>query len=225
MAGKETAVMAEAAEFTIGAGASCSDGFCGELTRVVIDPAARTVTHLVIEPRHRQEPGRLVPLHLVDTVTGEIRLRCSLAQFGELDLAEETDLAEGVSYGGGYGDAESVSGYGDAGGMGVGGSVSGMGIGMGLGHRTRTVVHDVVPLGETEIRRGEPVHALDGEIGQVQGFLVDPADHHVTHVLLQEGHLWGRKEVTIPISAVTGADDGIRLNLTKKQVEDLPPAE
>jgi hypothetical protein len=24
---------------------------------------------------------------------------------------------------------------------------------------------------------------------------------------------------------VTGADDGIRLNLTKKQVEDLPPAE
>lgn len=58
MAGKETAVMAEAAEFTIGAGASCSDGFCGELTRVVIDPAARTVTHLVIEPRHRREPGR-----------------------------------------------------------------------------------------------------------------------------------------------------------------------
>ena len=67
------------------------------------------------------------------------------------------------------------------------------------------------------------VHALHGEIGQVQGFLVDPGDNHVTHVLLQEGHLWGRKEVSIPISAVTGVDDGIRLNITKKQVEDLPP--
>jgi len=46
----------------------------------------------------------------------------------------------------------------------------------------------------------------------------------VTHVLLQEGHLWGRKEVSIPISAVTGVDAGIRLNITKKQVEDLPAA-
>jgi hypothetical protein len=44
-------------------------------------------------------------------------------------------------------------------------------------------------------------------------------------VLLKEGHFWGRKEVAIPVSAVTGLEDGIRLNLTKKQVEDLPPAD
>jgi hypothetical protein len=42
-------------------------------------------------------------------------------------------------------------------------------------------------------------------------------------VLLKEGHLWGRKEVAIPVSAVTDVTDGIVLNLTKKQVEDLPP--
>jgi hypothetical protein len=47
----------------------------------------------------------------------------------------------------------------------------------------------------------------------------------VTHVLLQEGHLWGRKEAAIPISAVTRVDDGIRLNITKQQVKDLPPAD
>jgi hypothetical protein len=45
----------------------------------------------------------------------------------------------------------------------------------------------------------------------------------VTHVLLREGHLWGRKEVAIPISAVAGIQDGIQLNITKQQVEDLPP--
>jgi sporulation protein YlmC with PRC-barrel domain len=217
--------MAEATGFTIGAEANCSDGFCGKVSRLVIDPAARTVTHLVIEPKHRKEPGRLVPIHLVDTTTGQIRLRCTIAEFDKLDLSEETDLAEGLGYGGGYGQAEAVQGYGGVGGMGVGGSATGMGIGMGLGHRTATVVHDVVPLGETEVSRGESVHALDGEIGQVQGFLVDPNDHHVTHVLLQEGHLWGRKEVVIPISAVTGVDAGIRLNITKKQVEDLPLAD
>ena len=64
----------------------------------------------------------------------------------------------------------------------------------------------------------------DGEIGQVEGFVVDPDGYRVTHVLLQEGHLWGRKEVAIPISAVTGVDAGIRVNLTKEQVGELPPA-
>jgi sporulation protein YlmC with PRC-barrel domain len=212
--------MAEAAEFAIGAQASASDGVCGEVSRLIMDPAALTVTHLVIEPKHRREPGRLVPVHLVDTTTGQIRLRCSIAEFDELDLAEETDLAEGLDYGGGYGQAEAVQGYGGTGYMGG----SGMGIGMGLGHSTPVVVHDVVPLGEADVQRGESVHALDGEIGKVQGFVVDPDDNHITHVLLQEGHLWGRKEVSIPISAVIGVDAGIRLNITKKQVEDLPPA-
>ncbi len=210
--------MAEAEGFRIGAEASCSDGPCGKLSRLVMDPVALTVTHLVIEPKHRAEPGRLVPVHLVDTTADHLRLRCSIAEFDKLELAEETDLAEGLDYAGGYGQAEAVGGYG-VGGMGA----SGMGIGMGLGHSTPVVVHHVVPLGEVDVQRGERVHALDGEIGQVQGFLVDPADNHVTHVLLQEGHLWGRKEVSIPISAVTGVDNGIRLNITKKQVEDLPP--
>ena len=57
----------------------------------------------------------------------------------------------------------------------------------------------------------------------MEGLVVDPRNHHVTHVLLQEGHLWGRKEVSIPIGAVTGTEDGIRLNLTKDDVRDLPP--
>ncbi len=210
--------MAEAASFTIGAEASCSDGFCGKVSRLIIDPVARTVTHLVIEPKHRRESGRIVPVHLVDTTADHLRLSCTIAEFDRLDPAEETELAEGVDYGGGYGQAEAVQGYG----MGSRG-VTGMGIGMDLGHGTPVVVHDVVPLGETDLQPGERVHALDGEIGEVQGFLVDPNDNRVTHVLLREGHLWGRKEVSIPISAVTGVENGIRLSITKKQVEDLPP--
>jgi hypothetical protein len=37
----------------------------------------------------------------------------------------------------------------------------------------------------------------------------------VTHALAQEGHRWGRKEATMPLSAVTGAWGSIRLNITK----------
>jgi hypothetical protein len=107
--------------------------------------------------------------------------------------------------------------------MGVGGSTSGMGIGMGLGHRTPVVVSHAVPLGETEMGPHDSVLAVDGEIGRVEGFAVDPVHHEVTHILLKEGHLWGRKEVAIPVSAVASLDAGIQLNLTKKQVEELPP--
>ena len=42
----------------------------------------------------------------------------------------------------------------------------------------------------------------------------------VTHALAQEGHRWGRKEATMPLSAVTGAWGSIRLNITKRHVRD-----
>jgi hypothetical protein len=32
-------------------------------------------------------------------------------------------------------------------------------------------------------------------------------------VLLHEGHLWGRKKISIPVSAMTGVENGIRLSL------------
>jgi sporulation protein YlmC with PRC-barrel domain len=209
-------------EFTVGVRTECSDGYCGQLSRILTDPATRKITHLVIKPTHRRQSNRLVPIELVDMTADCVSLRCTLAEFDELQPAEEIDLAEGEEYGGGYGDAESVQGYGNVGGMGIGGSVSGAPIGAGLGHHTRTVTHHVVPMGEAELRPGEHVHAVDGEIGEVLGFIVDPDDQRVTHVVLKEGHLWGRREVAIPISAVTAIDEGIRLNITKKQVEDLP---
>ena len=68
-----------------------------------------------------------------------------------------------------------------------------------------TVIYDTLPLGEVAVHRGERVHATDGTVGQVQGLVIDPGSRHVTHVLLQEGHVFGRKKVAIPISAVTQA--------------------
>jgi hypothetical protein len=221
--GREASINAMAMEFTFGARASCSDGHCGELTRAIFDPASRTATHLVIEPRHHPEDGRLVPIELADVAGGEISLRCTLAEFERLDASEEIDLVEGVDFSGGYG-PDAVAGYGNVGGgMGVGASASGMGIGMGLGHHTPTVTSDAVPEGEGEVASHAHVHAADGLIGELKGFAVDPGDHRVTHILLREGHLWGRRDIAIPISAVTSADPIIRLNLTKKQVEELPP--
>ena len=212
-------------EYILGAAASCTDGSCGVLSRTILDPASLAVTHLVIVRRHHHAEGRLVPVGLVEATAGEIRLRCTLAEFARLDPAEEVDLVGDEDYGGGYGQAEAVQGYGNVGSMGVGGSASGVGIGADLGHNAPVIVSHAVPLGETEVQRHDSVHAVDGEIGRVEGFVVSPADHRLTHILLQEGHLWGRRQVAIPISAVASVDAGIRLNITKKQVEDLPPVD
>jgi hypothetical protein len=57
------------------------------------------------------------------------------------------------------------------------------------------------------VRRGEPVRAADGDIGRVQGLLIDSASHQVTH-LLREVHPSGRRDVAIPVSAVAGGGDG-----------------
>jgi hypothetical protein len=59
----------------------------------------------------------------------------------------------------------------------------------------------------------------------VHGLVRDPASHRVSHVLLAEGHLWGHKEVAIPISAVVDVADGIKLQITKHEVADLPPVD
>ena len=73
------------AEFTLGARASCSDGFCGVVSRTILDPAARTVTHLVIGPRHG-EGGRLVPLDLVEAATGDAGIRLNITKEQVEDL-------------------------------------------------------------------------------------------------------------------------------------------
>jgi sporulation protein YlmC with PRC-barrel domain len=214
--------MAEETRFAIGAKASCSDGACGEVRRLIIDPATDAVTHLVVQPGHQHKAARLVPVDLVEAAAGDVRLRCTRAEFDQLEHAEEAELAEGLGNSGLLGDALVY----DAGGeayspVGFGGLVD-----VGPAPVTRrAVLRDVVPRGETQLRPGDSVHAVDGHIGRVHGFLVDPDDHRVSHVLLEEGHLWGRKEVAIPLSAVTGVDDGIRLNITKQQVEGLPPVD
>ena len=209
-------VMAGAIEFTIGAEVSCEDGICGRVSRVVVDPLAEVVTHLVVEPEHRQGLGRLVPIDLADAVDGGIRLRCTLDDFEHLDSAEETQFVPGTRGYELYGPEQVLSWpyyrQGDP-----------VIDPQRTGKYSPTVTVDLIPAGEVAIRRGAHVHATDGAIGQVQGLIVHADDDHVTHVLLQEGHLWGRKQVAIPISAVTGVNDGIKLSLSKREVEDLPP--
>ena len=196
-------------QFAIGAEVSCADGVCGKLSRLVVDPVARVVTHLIVEPRRGHEPARLVPLDLIDSAASGIRVNCTSAEFDRLNPAEETRFIEGGMDVPDYRPTDVVSwpyySY--------------------RGARGGLATSDTIPVGEVEIQRGEHVHATDGHMGQVEGLVVDPDSHRVTHVLLQEGHLWGRKDVAIPISIVTPAVGHIEVSLSKQQVHDLPPVD
>ncbi len=211
--------MAETESFTIGAAASCSDGPAGTVKRVVIDPVAQTVTHLVVEPAHRQGLGRLVPVGMAQPHPGGIGLSCTQAEFERLDSAEETQFVPGTRGYAQYGPEQVLSWpY-----FGLQGGQAGAVDGSEVPGTSETVTYDTVPAGEVEVRRGEPVYATDGPIGHVHGLAVDASSRRVSHVLLAEGHLWGHKEVAIPISAVVGVQDGIKLQISKKEVADLPP--
>jgi len=200
--------MAGMTPFTIGADVSCSDGICGKISRLVINPRAGTVTHLVVNDRQFQ--GRLVPLSLVDAdaTTAKIRLGCTVAEFGKLDPASRTMPLEGSGAEPDVRDQDQLQ----------------------LRSMASTyladppsITYDTLPPGEVAVRGGEHVHATDGNIGQIQGLVIDSGSRQVTHVLLQEGHVFGRKVVAIPFGAVTAVrQDGIQLNITKQQVKDLP---
>ena len=201
--------MAGTMPFTIGADVSCTDGVGGKLICLVIDPRARTVTHLVVNDRQLQ--GRLVPLDLVDVdaATGQIRLRCTIAAFGKLDPADRTMLLEGPGADPDVRDQNQLQFS-----------------SRDPGHMLTSppsVTYDTLPSGEVAVHGGDHVHATDGNIGQIQGLVIDSSSHQVTHVLLQEGHVFGRKIVAIPIGTVTGVgQNGIQLGITKQQVKDLP---
>ena len=84
------------------------------------------------------------------------------------------------------------------------------------------IEEELIPDGEIAIHRGASIEATDGHIGRVEEFLVNPQDKHLTHLVLQEGHFWHKKELTLPISAIARMDEEyIYLKLNKKAVKAL----
>lgn len=200
----------------------CTDGAYGDLADVVIDPVARHVTHLVIEPHHHHGLARLVPLDLASPApgpNGEISLRCTTADVHRLDAVQEFAYlrvgerpAQGAGWDVGVEDLLALPCY--------DGSASDA---YWLVEPAYGISYDRIPKGEVEIRDASLVSSADDHVlGHVGGFLVDP-DSNITHLVLRRGHLWGRREVTIPIGAVANvATDSVTLSLTTDDVAALP---
>jgi len=199
----------------IGAAAACSDGFRGELKGLVVEPAARVVTHLAIEAEGGYGLARLVPLDHADAAAEPIRLRYTEAEFKDLSPAEET-LAEFVP---GYEVPVQLLPAGE-GWRGAGGPVAD---GEAIAPQVREMeTIPLVPETEVEESRGDQVHATDGHVGQFHGLRVNPDNGEVLHVLVKR-HPWGHAELAVPIGKVAGFEAGVQLSITKHEVKDLTP--
>jgi sporulation protein YlmC with PRC-barrel domain len=200
----------------LGATVRCTDGVLGELGDIVIDPITKRVTHLVVQPRHQHGLARLVPVELAEGgEEGEIALRCTLEEvhrqpsvqeFAYLRLGEsavdDPDWDVGVS------DVLAMPYY-----------ESGLSPGDYTGETG--LIYDRIPKGEVEIRRSSSVSSADGHhLGHVDGFIVD--DEQITHLVLERGHLWGKRDVAIPIRAVTKVEtDAVTVSLSKDEIGAL----
>jgi uncharacterized protein YrrD len=202
----------------LGAHVRCSDDRLGTLADVVIDPASRHVTHVVVDTEDAQ--ARLVPVELLasdDAKANEVGLSCTkddllalepIRRFSYLQF-DEVPKAEA---GGDVGVEEAVvmPSYGAA-------ELGATEIDPAVG-----ITYDEIPHGEAELRGTSPVVTADGhEVGHVDGFLL--SGRRLTHVLVERSSLWSASTLTVPIDDVaTIATDRVTLRLPNDAVAALP---
>lgn len=198
-------------EIPINAEIVCSDGRCGHASYIVLNPVTDKVTHLVVKEPNLPNIERLVPIEMVSSSDSEhIYLKCGRLGMENMDPFIETEFIRSnteeytlpfdYSYSGEfmmwpYVKPEDVS-------------------------RIR-IEH--LPPSELALRRGAQVHASDGHVGEIDELVVDPETDRITHLILREGHYWGKKEVTIPVTAIEHIDENmVYLNIDKLTIENLP---
>ena len=180
----------------------CTDGQFGQAVGLILHPATRRVTHVIAMERGFAKTEYLLPLALISSATTEVlRLASTHQEVTAMTPFVESEYQLG---GAGYSAAGEEGAY-----WPTSEEVDGS--------------YEDIPVGELEIHRYARVDARDGHAGRVDGFAVEPASGRITHLIMREGHLWRRKEVAVPVAAITQIEDeSIRLDLDKATVADLP---
>ncbi len=188
-----------------------SDGRIGRSNYIVVNPVSQEVTHVVVSDDSAYHTERLVPVkYIQDSDSDMIRLDCTGQQVSTMKTFEEVEYMP-----------TSIFPY--EGPAAVGSAYAWPYVTARQEARFVEVVHRHIPPYEREIRRGAQVHATDGHVGQIDELVVDPETLHITHLVLREGHLWGQKDIMIPVDEIeTIGEDDIHLKLDKQEIEALP---
>lgn len=203
----------------IGNPVNCSDGSCGTVARILVDPSLSSITHLAVGS-HRSG-GRLVPFEYAMLTVAGVELKCTKAEFDAFLSDQDRALASDVADTFADTDLPPRS-------LGVtlmidAGLIAPVGIAGPPRPKPppKASTFDRVPTGEEELKPDEQVRATDGSIGRVGGLALDTATDRITHLLVETGHLLGKREIAIPIGDVDHIGVAISVGLTKQQIHDL----
>jgi uncharacterized protein YrrD len=193
-------------DIPMGAKVECADHRCGRVTHVIIDRATQRVTHFVVREKGLRHIERLIAVNQIsETTPDRIRLRCTRDELAAKERFVETQywLRKRRRYEDRrMADSPRVIPESD---------------------EWVAVKKRHIPRGGLVVRWDAEVQAIDGLVGQVNEFLVDPTSGRITNLVLREGHLGAHKNVAIPISEVSRiAENRVYLKLDKHSVESLP---
>ena len=186
----------------------CTDGHCGKSTVVILDPTTEEITHIVVKETDFPNDEHLVPVnHIKSSNPDSIQLNCRGAELRKMDEFVEHKFIQLD---------EPFSEY-------PAGRYLVLPYVQPIEENTIDIRSEQIPLGELAIHRGAQVKATDGVVGTVDEFVINPTNRQVSHFVMREGHLWGQKDVTIPIAEVAHfSDDIVYLKLDKAEIEALP---
>jgi hypothetical protein len=179
----------------------CVDGPAGHTTHVILNPINQQITHVVVRPDGLfANADFLVPVEaIIDAEPDRVRLRYTKDELAQRPVFTQVEFLP-------YTEGPSVLSWPYTAPL-----------------EPMPVTHKRVPPGELAVRRSDRVEATDGPIGRVDEFLVDPQNSAITHLIMREGNLWGRREVTIPVANISRIEAGaVYLSMSKKEVAALP---
>lgn len=194
-------------KFPLNVDVHCSDGRYGRSTRIILNPANEKITHVVVKAQKAPHGERLIPVRWIKETTPDlILLSHSKEEVNTLELFNQTDFVQ-----------RDVPRY---------ATDPKLTLLWPYVVPAKQIVSDKyeqIPPGELAVRRGARVRALNGDIGQVDEFVVNPETGYITHLVLREGPLWDKKHVTIPVSEIARIEENtVYLKLKKAEIKALP---
>jgi sporulation protein YlmC with PRC-barrel domain len=192
-------------DFHLNAHVECTDGRVGHLENIILNPKTEKITYLVVRGNDLQNRERIVPEKLVKEATPDtVRLSVDKERFERMkDFIQEEYIPSNI--------------------MLYMADMAEWNVGTPAGV---FVEHEAVPAGGMVVHKGAKVFATDGHVGRVDDFLVEKKTGRITHLILLEGHLWGKKDITVPVNRIDRYEEGdVYLNIDKTGVESLPVIE
>lgn len=185
----------------------CDGQDCGQVTCLVVNPRNDELSHIVVEENTEPHKERIIPVELIESSSAKtIRLACSPEEFVKMDdFIEHHYIPAEQGYGVFPLRQKVYIPY------------------TTFGKKMADITRERIPTGAITFHPGSRIEAVDGEVGIVDEFLIDPASEHITHLVAQTGHLWNKKEVAIPASQIERVEkDVIYLKLHRNQVANFP---